>query len=104
MYQLKRLLERTNSESGKMSTRVELACFLEPYKLAFQEVYKLLIIALVLPVSSASCERSFSAMKLNKTHLRSIMCDRRLSDIAVLSIESVRAESLNFNSFVDEFD
>ena len=77
---------------------------LEPYKLAFQELYRLVCIALTLRVRSASCERSFSAMKLIKSHLRSIMCDSRLSNIAVLSIESSRAESLSLDAFVDEFD
>jgi len=43
-------------------------------------------------------------MKLIKTHLRSTMCDVRLSNIAILSIESSRAESLNLDAFVDEFD
>jgi len=83
---------------------LELATFLEPYKLAFQELYRLVYIALTLPVSSASCERSFSAMKLIKSYLHSIMCDSRLSNIAVLSIESSRAESLSLDAFVDEFD
>jgi len=83
---------------------LELARFLEPYKLAFQELYRLVCTALTLPVSSASCERSFSAMKLIKSHLRSIMCDSRLSNIAVLSIESSRAELLSLDAFVDEFD
>ena len=31
------------------------------------------------------------------------MCDGRLSDIAVLSIESKRAQTIDFESFVDEF-
>ena len=39
-----------------------------------------------------------------KCHLRSIMCDSRLSNNAVMSIESVRDESLSLDIFVDEFD
>ena len=39
-----------------------------------------------------------------KCHLRSTMCDSRLSNIAVMSIESARAESLSLDIFVDEFD
>ena len=64
----------------------------------------MLVIALVPPVSSASRERSFSTMKLMKSHLRSTMSDNRLSDIAVLSIEFSRAECFEMNCFVDEFD
>ena len=32
------------------------------------------------------------------------MCDGRLSDIAVLSIDSKRSQSIDFDSVVDEFD
>src|SRR6218665_2533868 len=87
-----------------MITMIDLACFLEPYKLAFHEIYRLLNIASVLPVTSAACERSFSALKLIKTYLRSTMSDIRLSSLALLSIECVRAESINMDAFVDEFD
>lgn len=103
--QLKRLLERTEQKTPlNLATLLDLARFLEPFKLAFQEIFKLLNIALVLPVSSAAFERSFSALKLIKTHLRSTMCDSRLTSIAVLSVERVRAFALNLNDFVDEFD
>ena len=104
VYQLKRLLQRAEHEQNALSSILQLACFLEAYKLAFQEVYRLLNIALVLPVTSAACERSFSALKLIKSYLRSTMCDSRLSSIAILSIESFRSQSINFDSFVDEFD
>ena len=43
-------------------------------------------------------------MKLIKSHLRTTMCDSRLSNLAVLSVESVRAESLDLDVFVDKFD
>jgi len=105
VYQSRRLIDRTKEKDDVVPcTLLELTKFSEPYKLAFQELYRLACIALTLPVSSASCERSFSAMKLIKSHLRSTMCDSRLSDIAVLSIESSRAESLSLDAFVDEFD
>ena len=39
-----------------------------------------------------------------KCHLRSTMCYSRLSNIAVLSIKSARAELLISDTFVDEFD
>jgi len=32
------------------------------------------------------------------------MCDGRLSDIAVLSIESKRSQAIDFDAVVDEFD
>ena len=43
---------------------------------------------LTICVSVASCERSFSKLKLIKTYLRSTMVKSRLSDLALLSIEN----------------
>nr|CAI5858450.1 unnamed protein product [Callosobruchus analis] len=37
-----------------------------------------------MPVSVASCERSFSKLKLIKTYLRSTMGQERLSGLAIL--------------------
>ena len=37
-----------------------------PYKKAFDGIYRLLLIAVTLPVTSASCERTFSIMKIVK--------------------------------------
>ncbi|KAK6310436.1 hypothetical protein J4Q44_G00184910 [Coregonus suidteri] len=54
-------------------------------------------------ISSASCERSFSTLKLIKTFLRSTTSDERLSDLGVLSIESRRAKALDLDVFVDRF-
>jgi len=42
-----------------------LSC-IAPYKAAFDCLYKLLLIDVSLSVTSASCERSFSKMKLNE--------------------------------------
>src|SRR6476469_1948064 len=98
IYQLKRLFQRTTEHSEKLLTLVDLACFLQPYKLAFHHLYRLLSIAIVLPVTSAGCERSFSALKLIKSYLRSTMCDSRLSNVGVLSVESRRAELLNLDN------
>ncbi|CAN6557300.1 unnamed protein product [Malus baccata var. baccata] len=50
-------------------------------------VYKLLTLALVLPVATASVERAFSAMKIVKTPLRNKMGDQWLSDSMLVYIE-----------------
>ena len=50
-------------------------------------VYKLLTLALVLPVATASVERVFSAMKIVKTPLRNKMGDQWLSDSMLVYIE-----------------
>ncbi|KAL4082393.1 hypothetical protein QTP88_029975 [Uroleucon formosanum] len=56
-------------------------------KPAFQEINKLITRVLVIPVTSATSERSFSAMCRIKTFLRSTMTSKRLHNSTVLSIE-----------------
>lgn len=51
-------------------------------------IYTLTKIAIGLPVSSAGCERSFSAMRRIKTWLRSTMEQKRFSNLALLNIEN----------------
>ncbi|GBM19383.1 hypothetical protein AVEN_196013-1 [Araneus ventricosus] len=50
---------------------------------------------LTLCVSVASCERSFSKLKLIKNYLRSTMNQARLSSLAILSIENSVAEGID---------
>nr|CAI5858452.1 unnamed protein product [Callosobruchus analis] len=50
----------------------------------FPNVVVAIKIFLTMPVSVASCERSFSKLKLIKTYLRSTMGQERLSGLAIL--------------------
>ncbi len=79
------------------------ATFVMDYRDAFNELSKLLRIACTLPVTSAEAERSFSCLKLVKTHLRTTMQDTWLSDLSVLSVHSVRANALNLDRVIDSF-
>lgn len=104
LHQFSRILDRKiQTGMQRPSSTVELVQFIEPYKEVFFELYRLCKIAVAIPVSTASCERSFSTLKLVKTYLRSTMNDKRLSSLGVLSIESRRAKALNLDSFVDQF-
>ncbi|GBM92267.1 hypothetical protein AVEN_212549-1 [Araneus ventricosus] len=49
---------------------------------------KLIQILLVIPVSTASCERSFSCLRSLKSFVRNSMCQEKLSELAVLEIEN----------------
>jgi len=64
----------------------------------------LLLVAVTLPITSASCERSFSKMKLVKTFPRNSMTSQRLGNVDLLSVERIRAEKIDLDDFVDEFD
>jgi len=104
LHQARRILKR-KAESGarELASILDLTVFLEPYQEVFHELFRLCKIAVALPVSSAACERSFSALKLIKNHLRTTMVDSRLSHLGVLSIESRRAKALNMDDFIKLF-
>ena len=55
--------------------------------LAFPLVYRIIELALLLPVATASVERAFSAMDIIKTELRNRMGDEWLNDLALCYIE-----------------
>ena len=70
---------------------------------AFGEVCTALLLFLTIPVTVATAERSFSKLKMIKTHLRSSMGQERLSGLPTLSIESIRARELNISEIVEDF-
>jgi len=61
------------------------------------------MLLLTLPVTVATCERSFSKLKFVKNYLRSTMSEERLTDLAMLSIENERAKKLDTSKVVDIF-
>ena len=56
---------------------------------AFPNIYRLLLIACTLPITSAEAERSFSLMRRLKTYARSTMSEERLSDLAVIAMQKI---------------
>ena len=60
-------------------------------------------IRLTLACSIASCERSFSKLKLILTYLQAAMKDERLKDLGILSIERSTTMSLNYDEVIDMF-
>ena len=52
----------------------------------FPNLYKLVTIGVTIPVSTASVERSFSQMKLIKTHLQNCLSDISFSHLMKISI------------------
>ena len=63
----------------------------------------LLRIFLTLYISVATCERSFSKLKLVKTYLRSQMSQLCLSSLAMLSIEREVSNRLEFDEVIKAF-
>lgn len=98
-------IRRYESQNGCVVNNLyQFVNLLEEYKLAFHEIYKLAVIALTIPASSASCERTFSCMRRLKTYLRNRMGSVRLSNLAVLAVERRIAMTLDMNDVVDKFD
>ena len=70
---------------------------------SFPEAYKLLVLFVTLPVTVATAERSFSKLKLIKTYLRSKISQERLDNLAILSIESAEAKSIDKAELIQRF-
>ncbi|VVC30074.1 Ribonuclease H-like domain,HAT, C-terminal dimerisation domain,Domain of unknown function DUF4371 [Cinara cedri] len=71
----------------------------------FKEVFKLLKLLVVIPMTSSEAERSFSTLKRIKTCLRGTMNEERLNALTMLSIESCMInEDNSFNQkVINEF-
>ena len=69
----------------------------------FPNVDILFRIYLTLPVTNCSGERSFSALQLVKSAIRSSMDDCRLNNLAILFIESDLTRDLDFKDVVSAF-
>ena len=64
---------------------------------------KLIRLVLTLPVSTATIERAFSAMKLLKIRLRNRMEDKFLTDNMIVYIEKEIAGNFTIEMIMDEF-
>ena len=76
---------------------------LHPLQSAFPTLFKLVHIALTIVVSTAECERTFSALMRIKTYLHSTMLNERLCDLAILSIEKEISKNLSLEEVVEQF-
>ena len=70
----------------------------------YSMVDRLLRLVITLPVSTATTERAFSAMKLIKTRLRNKMGDDFLQHYMVVYIGKDIAAKINVEKIIDLFD
>ncbi|KAF0703446.1 Uncharacterized protein FWK35_00032722, partial [Aphis craccivora] len=77
------------------------------YKNKLQEAYPNISVAYqiyhTIPVTSASCERSFSKLKLIKTYLRSTTEQARHNHLSIISIENKIARQINYEDIINDF-
>ncbi|KAK2401462.1 zinc finger MYM-type protein [Trifolium repens] len=71
--------------------------------LVFPLVYKLIELALILSVSTASVERAFSAMKIIKSKLRNKINDEWLNDLMICYTEQEIFKSLDVVDIIRAF-
>ncbi|CAG9829109.1 unnamed protein product [Diabrotica balteata] len=93
------------TDSGKISdSPIDILNYITKKNLQslFPNLFIALRIFLTLPISVASGERSFSKLKLIKNYLRTSMCQERLSDLAVISIENKICEAIDHNEMINE--
>ncbi|CAN1294675.1 Zinc finger MYM-type protein 1 [Linum perenne] len=93
-----------NQEYGVSSLAMLLEKLVETrMDLHYKMICRLMRLVLTLPVSTATTERSFSAMKFLKTDLRNKMSDEFLEDCLTIFFEREYAIDLDEDSIVDEF-
>ncbi|KAJ9538686.1 hypothetical protein OSB04_031419 [Centaurea solstitialis] len=72
-------------------------------KTTFDLIYRVISLLLTLPASTATTERSFSAMNTVKTRIRNKMEDEFLNDSLVLFIEREVAEKISLEEIMEDF-
>ena len=90
--ELKDELENLLADDILLSNSPSLTTILKRIKdqqieICYSQIVKLFELILTFPISSASCERSFSCLKRVKNYLRNRMSDNRLNQLSLLSIE-----------------
>jgi len=69
----------------------------------FDQVQLLIELLLVVPASSATAERSFSALRRLKTYLRATMSQERLNHVALLHVHQNRVDCLDIKAIHKAF-
>lgn len=99
------LLVCYSKEDFKNKSANELLTYLKETQIdsALYELTKLCNLIATIPASSASVERSFSALKRIKTYARNAQKEERMSKLALLSIEKKLLENIRRNqNFYDQ--
>ena len=91
------------TKQSNLGTTEDFYMLLSSMQQAFPDLLCLIHIALTVPVTSATAERSFSALKRIKTYLRSTIGQERLSHLAILSIERELSKLIDYDKVLDKF-
>ena len=87
----------------KISDITEALNALGPARRLYSELSTLVRLLLVIPVSSATAERTFSCLRRLKTYLRSTMAQERLNHLLILNIHQDQADLIDLRSIARDF-
>ena len=74
-----------------------------PRQQAFSQIFVIAKLLLVMPATNACSERSFSALRRLKTHLRTTMGQQRLNNLMVLHIHKCETDLLGLHNVANDF-
>ena len=94
---------KETSEHERLTNIINTLKALVPVKSFYPNLNYLFEIFAILPVTIATAERSFSAMKRIKTTPRNSISDKRLSDLAMIHIHRDTSTNLNVENIVNMF-
>lgn len=92
-----------NSASGAKTKQSIISLYKLLRSVMFPTLKQLLQVVLTIPISSCSCERSFSALRRLHTWLRGTTTEDRLDDLALMSIEKSVLDMTSDEAIVDHF-
>ena len=72
-------------------------------KVMLSNIHKLMLIFLTVPITTATAERSFSALRCIKTYLRNSMTQQRLNHCLILHVHREKTDNLNLTEVAQEF-
>ena len=99
---LSEIIEKAEADKRRPSLHdLHRALLTEPE--CFPSIGKMCKLAITLPLTSASVERSFSKLKITKNRLRSTMKQDRLYSLMLMSVESDITKSLDIEDLVKRF-
>lgn len=89
----------------QMPTNLPITSIIDKHTEFFPAIKKALLVALALPVTTCTIERSFSTLRRVKTWLRSTMSENRLCGLCMLSVhrKKVMEKSDFINSVINKF-
>ncbi|CAN1787397.1 Zinc finger MYM-type protein 1 [Linum perenne] len=101
-YYAKRVVRSRDFEVPSLAKLMEILVTRRLEK-QYMMICRLIRLILTLPVSTATTERAFSAMKFVKTDIRSNMADGFLADTLMMFVERDYDRKLDRDSIIDEF-